>query len=131
MDRPAVRTLALASVPLALALHALARAVDRALGVLLHTSLDLPSFVATALGLVDRGDAAVQAVAWTVGGTALWFALAALRRRDTDAAWREALAAEAPRFAVLLLRPALTRCWHSSRSPRSRRTRTASRCLSR
>jgi hypothetical protein len=108
MERTAVRTIALAWVPAALALHALAREVDRAVGVLLHTSLDLPSFVATALGLVARGDAGVQAIAWTAGGTALWVALAALRRRDTDGGWRDALAAEAPRFSVLLLRPALT-----------------------
>ncbi|MET0553455.1 MAG: hypothetical protein ABW221_10495 [Vicinamibacteria bacterium] len=108
MDRPAVRTFALVSVPAALLVHGLARAVDGAVGVLLHTSLDLPSFVATALGLIDRGDAALQALAWAAAGTAVWAALAALRRRGTAEAWNDALAAEAPRFAVLLLRPALT-----------------------
>jgi hypothetical protein len=108
MERPAARTLVLASVPAALALHGLARAVDRAVGVLLHTSLDLPSFVPTALTLVDSGDAALRAAAWLAVGLAIWFGLAGLRRRDAGATFGEALAAEAPRFAVLLLRPALT-----------------------
>jgi hypothetical protein len=108
MPRPAVRTLALVSVPIALAVHALARTVDRAVGTLLHTSLDLPSFVATALGLVDGGDAARNTAAWLAAGLAAWAALAALSRRATGATWTEALAAEAPRFSVLLLRPALT-----------------------
>ena len=98
----------LASVPAALALHGLARAVDRAVGVLLHTSLDLPSFVPTALALVDRGDAALRTAAWLAVGLAVWLGLAALRRRDGSSTWREALAAEAPRFSVLLLRPALS-----------------------
>src|SRR6186997_1060397 len=108
MERRAGRTLVLASVPAALALHGLARAVDGAVGVLLHTSLDLPSFVATALGLVDRGDAAVRTAVWLAAGLAVWVGLAAWRRRDTGVAWSEALAVEAPRFSVLLLRPALT-----------------------
>jgi hypothetical protein len=108
MERPALRPLVLAGVPLALALHALARSVDRAVGMLLHTSLDLASFVPTALGLVEPTDAALQAAAWTAGGLAAWVALAALRRRDAGDGWTEALLAEAPRFAVLLLRPALT-----------------------
>lgn len=108
MDRSAVRTWTLAGVPAVLALHGLSRAVDRAVGVLLHTSLDLPSFVPTALALVDAGAAALQSLAWTVGGVAAWVVLAWIARRGTGAAWREALAAEAPRFAVLLLRPALT-----------------------
>jgi hypothetical protein len=108
MERRAGRTLVLASVPAALALHALARAVDGAVGVLLHTSLDLPSFVATALGLVDRGDAALHTAVWLTAGLAVWVGLAAGRRRGAGVPWAEALAAEAPRFAVLLLRPALT-----------------------
>jgi hypothetical protein len=108
MERPGARTLVLASVPAALALHGLAREVDRAVGLLLHTSLDLPSFVWTAFALVDRADAAVGAAAWTAGGLAIWAALAAWRRRASSETWREALAAEAPRFSVLLLRPALT-----------------------
>src|SRR5687767_642825 len=108
MERPAARTFVLASVPAALALHGVARAVDRAVGLLLHTSLDLPSFVSTALALVDGREAAVGTAAWTAGGLAIWIALAALRRRAAGGTWREALAAEAPRFSVLLLRPALT-----------------------
>src|SRR5687767_10942015 len=100
MERPGARTLVLASVPAALALHGLAREVDRAVGLLLHTSLDLPSFVWTAFALVDRADAAVGAAAWTAGGLAIWAALAAWRRRASSETWREALAAEAPRFSV-------------------------------
>lgn len=107
MARPVVRSLLFASVPLALALHALARVVDRAVGSLLHTSLDLPSFVSTALALVDGGEAVVATAGWTAAGIAVWIALAALRR-DPSGTWGEALAAEAPRFTVLLLRPALT-----------------------
>ena len=53
-------------------LHALARDVDAAVGVLLHTSLDLPRFVPRALALVDLAAAARHAALWVVGGAALW-----------------------------------------------------------
>jgi hypothetical protein len=64
--RDALRVLVL------LALHAAARDVDRALGLLLHTSLDLPGFVGEALRLVDPSSLLASVGAWCAGGLALW-----------------------------------------------------------
>ena len=91
-----------------LVLQALAREVDHAVGLLLHSTLDLPGFVPQALSLVDPGSAAKRVAAWMAGGCAVWLLLAAVHRRTTGEAWRETLAAEAQRFSFLLLRPALT-----------------------
>ena len=81
-----------------LVLHAAAREVDRAVGVLLHTTLDLEDFVPRALGLVDLADLARAALVWCVCGLCFWFGLEKLRSRETG----ERL------LAPLLLRPALT-----------------------
>jgi len=88
--------------------YSVARDIDAALGVLLHTTLDLPDFVARALGLLDLGDVARHAVACTVAGAALWTAVAAVYRRATGCSSRDAWADTASSFAVLWLRPVLT-----------------------
>src|SRR6185503_19472930 len=87
----------LAGVLPPLALHALAREVDRALGVLLHTTLDLPDFVPQALALVDAGAALRSMLLFCVAGLVL---ASALQRLGCPRV--------APAFLVLLLRPALT-----------------------
>jgi hypothetical protein len=100
------RTLARALVPLLL--HALAREVDRAVGVLLHTTLELPDFVGQALRLVDPAQALRGVVLWLLGGAGVATVLAWLVRRRETKAWPEALEAVAPAALPLLLRPALT-----------------------
>src|SRR6185503_15983113 len=99
------RLLGLAAV---LALHALARDVDRAVGTLLHTTLDLPGFVGEALSLLEPGAVLASVVSWVVGGLAVAAALAAARARLDGVTFRVALGAEAAGFTPLLLRPALT-----------------------
>ncbi len=106
MRRVSARTALCALLPFAL--HALARAVDEALGILLHSTLDLPGFVPEALGLVDLDEAARGVVYWIAGGAAVWIALAALRRRREGGSFGAALAAEAGCFSPLYLRPAVT-----------------------
>ena len=90
------------------ALYSLARDVDAAVGLLLHTTLDLPGFVGQALSLLDVTSLARHAVTWIVGGGVAWVALAALRARSEEIAMRGALALAADAFAVLYLRPTLT-----------------------
>ena len=85
--RDALRVLVL------LALHAAAREVDRAVGLLLHTSLDLPGFVGEALRLVDPSSLASSVGAWCAGGLALWLVVGG---------------GSASFFLPLLLRPAIT-----------------------
>lgn len=104
--RPAARAVLTVLVPLTL--HALAREVDRAVGLLLHTTLDLPDFVAQALSLVEPGAAVRRTLAWVAGGSAAWVLLAAISRRSTGGTWTEVLALEAQRFTFLLLRPSVT-----------------------
>ena len=89
------------------ALHGLAREVDAAVGVLLHTSLDLPDFVAQALGLLEA-KSALRVLAWTAAGAAIWGGLAALEARRQGRRLAEGLRDEAAGFAPLYLRPALT-----------------------
>lgn len=102
--RGPVRAALLALLPGAL--HAAARGVDEALGLLLHTSLDLPDFVPRALGLVD-GPALARDVGLALAlGLAAWLGAAlASGRGRLD---RRALAAASVIFLPLLLRPALT-----------------------
>src|SRR5262245_32188748 len=90
------------------ALHGLAREIDRAVGLLLHTSLDLPRFVPQALGLVDPEQALRNVVLFALAGAALWVLLAGLRSHFGSTSFRHVLAVEAFGFAPLLLRPALT-----------------------
>jgi hypothetical protein len=89
-------------------LHALAREVDAACGLLLHTSLDLPAFVPTALGLVDPVSLLAHVVMALVVGALSWGAAAAWRRRRDGGSLDEALRTTAGAFAPLYLRPALT-----------------------
>jgi hypothetical protein len=91
-------------------LHGLAREVDRALGLVLRSELEprgLMAEVARAMG-AEGAAAAERVAAWTVGGAAVWLALALWRARSEGATWREALGREADTFAPLYLRPALT-----------------------
>jgi hypothetical protein len=91
-----------------LGLHALAREVDGAVGVLLHTTLDLPRFVREALALLEARAVLASLAVWVVGGLAGAAALAAARARFDRMAFRAALAVEAGLMTPLLLRPALT-----------------------
>ncbi len=90
------------------AVHALARDVDGAVGLLLHTTLDLPGFVGTALGLVDWTEALAHVSLWVGAGAVLGLAVAALRRRREGGTLAAALAADAGAFAPLYLRPGIT-----------------------
>ena len=97
LGRDALRVLVL------LALHAVAREVDAAVGLLLHTSLDLERFVPEALRLVDASALAVTVAAWCAAGAAIWLVLAGLDSSGPDARPRSS-----PLFLPLLLRPAIT-----------------------
>jgi hypothetical protein len=90
------------------ALHALAREVDAAVGLLLRTSLDLPDFVAQALRLVDPAAALGRVAAWIAAGAGLWAVLALLRSRRDGTPLAAALDASSAGFAPLYLRPALS-----------------------
>jgi hypothetical protein len=90
------------------ALHGLARDVDAAVGVLLHTTLDLPGFTWHALALLDPARTAARVSLWVLGGSILWLSLAAWRARRERATLRDSLSIEAELFAPLALRPALT-----------------------
>jgi hypothetical protein len=90
------------------ALHALAREVDAAVGLLLRTSLDLPDFVAQALRLVDPAAALGRVAAWMAAGAGLWAVLALLRSRRDGTSLAAALDASSAGFAALYLRPVLS-----------------------
>lgn len=88
-------------------MHGLAREVDAATGLLLHTSLDLPDFVPRALGLIDWPPALLRVLLWSLSGAVAWLALSAWRaRRALPGA--EDLAEVSGVFAPLLLRPVVT-----------------------
>ena len=93
-------------VLLPLALHAAAREVDRALGLLLHTSLDLDDFVRQAFRLIDPSDLALHVAAWCAVGMAAWLVLA--RAIDGHATTSDARPRASDAFLPLLLRPAIT-----------------------
>jgi hypothetical protein len=97
-----------AKVLLPFALHGLAREIDRAVGTLLHTTLDLPDFVAHAVRLVDPGSAFVSVIGWTAAGALAWLLLAGLRARRDGGGLAAALEAEATAFGPVYLRPVLT-----------------------
>ena len=90
------------------ALHALARDVDAAAGLLLRSSLDLPDFARQALRLVDPRASLGHVAVWTAGGAALWLALAWLGSREEGRPLAAALETASAGFAPLYLRPALT-----------------------
>ncbi|HVR71830.1 MAG TPA: hypothetical protein VMT87_13395 [Vicinamibacteria bacterium] len=100
--------LRLAGLVAVFALHGLAREVDRAVGLLLHTTLDLPRFVLHALALLEPVEVALRVGAWAAGGVALAATLAAVRARAEGRPFRHALADEARAVTPLCLRPALT-----------------------
>ena len=89
-------------------LYAVARDVDVAVGILLHSTLDLPGFVGQALSLLDPADLARHASISVAIGLVVWFVLALIRSRASAVAFADALTETAPSFAVLLLRPFLT-----------------------
>ena len=103
---PSPRAALRALIPFAL--HALARDVDAATGLLLRSSLDLPDFVRQALRLVDPAAALGHVALWTLGGIVLWTALAFLRAPRDGASFAMALEAVSGGFAPLYLRPAFT-----------------------
>jgi hypothetical protein len=89
-------------------LYSVARDVDGALGILLHSTLDLPDFVRRALSLLDPADLARHASISVAVGLVVWFLLALIRSGASAASFAEALTETAPSFVVLLLRPVLT-----------------------
>jgi hypothetical protein len=103
---PSTRAAVRALIPFAL--HALARDVDGAVGLLLRSSLDLPGFVRQALRLVDPLAAVGHAALWTAGGAGLWAGLALLRSRREGTSFVTSLEATSEGFAPLYLRVALT-----------------------
>jgi hypothetical protein len=90
------------------AFHALARDVDAAVGVLLHTTLDLPGFVGQALSLLDPGRTALRVILWVLAGALAWVGLGTLQARRSGIPLPQGLAAEAALLSALWLRPALT-----------------------
>ena len=103
---PSPRAAIRALIPFAL--HALAREVDAAVGLLLRSSLDLPDFVRQALRLVDPAASLGHVALWTVGGAVLWAALALLRAPREAGSFAMALEPVSHGFAPLYLRPVLT-----------------------
>jgi len=103
---PSPRAILRALLPFAL--HAVAREVDAAVGLLLRTTLDLPDFVLQALRLVDPAAALGRIAAWTAAGAALWAALALVRARRDGTSLAEGLEAASAGFRPLYLRPVLT-----------------------
>jgi hypothetical protein len=97
-----------AKVLVPFALHALAREVDGAVGTLLHTTLDLPDFVAQALRLLDPARALLAVLLWVLAGAAVWSLLAVLRARSSRLHLAAAFEVEAHSFGPLWLRPILT-----------------------
>ncbi len=88
-------------------LQGVARSVDSALGLLLHSTLDLPGFVPTALALVDPLEVVRSAALWTAGGL-IWWTVAALWRVRAGEDVASSFAREAQLFGPLYLRPAVT-----------------------
>jgi hypothetical protein len=91
-----------------LALHAFARELDRSVGILLHTSLDLPYFVFQAMDLLETPVVLRQVAVWVAGGLAVALVLAFERARREGTGLAAALERERPVFAPLYLRPVVT-----------------------
>jgi hypothetical protein len=88
-------------------LHGAARVVDDTVGVLLHTTLDLPGFPLHALALVRPGRLASTVLLWAVAGCVAW-ALVARHDRPRHASWADTLVLSASLFWPLYLRPVCT-----------------------
>jgi hypothetical protein len=102
------RTALVALAPFAL--HALAREVDGALGLLLRAEL-APAGLTRQLARAVAAEglaAPARVLAWIAAGGLLWFLLAAARARVCRTALGPALAIEASRLLPLYLRPAVT-----------------------
>jgi len=103
VSRPRAVLLALVSV----VLHAVAREVDRALGLVLRAQVE-PSGLIRELaraGAADGSLALLRPCAWIAAGLALWLALAARRARRQRAPLASGLAGEALALSPLLLKP--------------------------
>ena len=102
------RAFALAFAPLVL--HALARELDRALGLVLRAEVEPAGLLSElARALAAEGPAAAGRIAFGLAaGVALVSALAWLRTRAGQERFATAFGQEAPILAPLLLRPALT-----------------------
>ena len=91
------------------ALHALARAADGALGVLVHSTLALDYGTEVSRGLVANAGPTIAAIAaWCGAGAVVWLGLGLLRARQDGRGLGAALGREATAFAPLYLRPAIT-----------------------
>jgi hypothetical protein len=97
-----------AGVAVLFGLHGAARQVDAAIGLLLHSSLDLPDFVGRALGLVRPAELGARAAMFAATGLLAWLVLGLVRSRRASGPLGSALGEEARGFAPLLLRPAIT-----------------------
>ncbi len=106
MLRPRVALIAAA----AFLLHGLARELDRALGLVLRAELAPADPLAeVARGLAAEGLAApARVVAWAAVFAVAWLVIAILRARTNRTTLGPALAALAPLFTPLFLRPAIT-----------------------
>ena len=102
------RAFALAFAPLVL--HALARELDRALGLVLRAEVEPDGLLSeVARALAAEGPAAAGRVTlWLAAGVALASTLAWLRTRAGQGGFAAAFGQEARVFGPLLLRPALT-----------------------
>ncbi len=102
------RAILLALLPVLL--HALAREVDRGLGLVLRAEIEpdgLLSEVARAAAS-DGLSAATRVGLWLVAGLGAWLALASWEKREGQASWDESLRRQAIVLAPLLLRPAMS-----------------------
>jgi hypothetical protein len=91
-----------------LAAYSVARDVDDAVGVLLHSSLDLPDFVMHTFSLLNPANLASHASAFVVVGVFVWVALSFLSVPASSRSLLDTLSDDPDPFAVLWLRPALT-----------------------
>ncbi len=103
-----LRPAAFALLPFVLV--AVARKLEAALGLVLHTGLRDPELLSSALAVVaaDPGGLAAAVGVWTVAGALAWGGLAWWRSASEGRAFREAAAVECRTFAPLWLLPATT-----------------------
>ena len=104
------RTRLVLAALLPLVLHALAREVDRSLGLLLQSGVvprSLPGELLRA-ALADGSTALLRTAAWIGGGLAVWLALALWRSRSEAVPLADALWLETAALRLLWLRPMLT-----------------------
>ena len=106
-SRPCCWRRGVPKVLLPFALHGLAREVDGAVGTLLHTSLDLPDFVAHAVSLLDPRQVFLSVLAWSAAGAGrLVPSRPAPRAARFESVWPPPSRPRPPGFGPLYLRPA-------------------------